>query len=93
MLSSRDEEKYDFWDPAPLPEIPGRSTLYSLPAIGLGTSQVECLTSYMSRPANAHNLSVSSMFTCAPMSREISVFQELITHDVAVTGCPTGRLG
>lgn len=46
-------ELYDEWK-IELPLISPRSILYCLEPIGIGTSQVECLTSYISRLAEAH---------------------------------------
>ena len=39
------------------PELPSRSRLYYLEPIGVGTAQVESLTSYLSRLARAHSVS------------------------------------
>jgi hypothetical protein len=44
---------YEGWDLTTLP-APTRTTLYSLPPIGVGTDHVESLTSYLSRLAAAH---------------------------------------
>ncbi|WP_170287567.1 TniQ family protein [Aquibacillus halophilus] len=41
--------------------LSSRSVLYNLEPIGSGTPYVESLTSYISRLANAHNVSVSSL--------------------------------
>jgi len=72
---------YGFWEPEPLPAIPARSRLYSLAPIGRGTSQIISLTSHMSRLADAHNLSVGSMFNWDPMSVAASRFpQRLIRY-------------
>lgn len=44
------------------PTLPVPSTLYSLDPIGLGTPSVECLTSYISRLANAHFVLVRQLY-------------------------------
>jgi len=46
-------EGYDEWDLSPV-HVPVRSTLFSLEPIGVGTPQVESLTSYIARLADAH---------------------------------------
>lgn len=46
-------DRYEEWDLSPL-DVPARSTLYPLEPIGVGTSWVECLTSYIARLADAH---------------------------------------
>ncbi len=48
-------EQYPEWDLEP-PVLPPRSLLYALKPIGVGTLQVECLTSYTIRLAAAHRL-------------------------------------
>lgn len=45
-----------------LPEIPPRSRLHSLEPMGLGTSQVESLTSYLIRLAESHCVTVTSLY-------------------------------
>ncbi len=47
---------YESWDLESI-DIPPRSQLYNLKAIGMGTGLVESLTSYTTRLAAAHNLS------------------------------------
>jgi hypothetical protein len=47
---------YELWD-LELPAIPERSTLFHLKPIGVGTPDVESLTSYVKRLAIAHNVS------------------------------------
>jgi hypothetical protein len=44
---------YSQWD-LKLPEIPARSRLYHLKPLGVGTPNVESLTSYLQRLANEH---------------------------------------
>lgn len=46
-----------------LQTIPERSYLYNLKPIGIGTPYVECLTSYMTRLANAHHTSSHELVT------------------------------
>jgi hypothetical protein len=48
-------EQYPEWELEP-PMLPPRSQLYALEPIGIGTSQVECLTSYIIRLAATHRL-------------------------------------
>ena len=85
MQLSHHEVECSFWEPEPLPSIPERSKLCSLPPIGLGTTQVECLTSYMSRLADAHNLSVGSMFNWDLMSTAAAQFpQRLVLYSGGV---------
>lgn len=45
------------------PPIPVRSRLYSLPPIGVGTAEVESLTSYTTRLALAHGVSAGVLMT------------------------------
>jgi len=44
---------YEEWDLSPV-QVPGRSILYALEPIGVGTAFVESLTSYIARLADAH---------------------------------------
>lgn len=48
-------EQYPEWELEP-PPLPPRSPLYGLEPIGIGTPQVECVTSYITRLAAAHRL-------------------------------------
>lgn len=43
------------------PPIPARSRLYALPLCGVGTAQVESITSYTARLAQAHGLTVRQL--------------------------------
>jgi len=52
---------YSVWDPEVHQTIPERSRLYSLSPIGTGTPQVESLTGYIARLAEAHVLSVGDL--------------------------------
>jgi len=45
------------------PSIPLRSSLYHLEPVGVGTSYVESLTSFLMRLAQAHSLEVNTLFT------------------------------
>ena len=51
---------YDLWNLA-LPTLPPRSRLYSLAPMGIGSSQVESLTSYVMRLAEAHAVSPGTL--------------------------------
>ncbi len=44
-----------------MPPVPARSRLYALPLCGLGTAQVESMTSYTARLAQAHGLTVRQL--------------------------------
>jgi len=46
---------YEQWDLTP-PVVPPRSRFFNLSPAGFGTSMVECLTSYISRLAQAHSV-------------------------------------
>ena len=51
---------YEAWDmTAPL--VPPRSRLFHIDPVGLGTPLVECLTSYISRVAQAHSISPGAL--------------------------------
>ena len=52
--------RFDSWSLSPLP-IPPRSQLYGLEPIGIGTSWVESLTSYVGRLAAAHSVKVGDL--------------------------------
>lgn len=52
-MTSAANAPYEEWK-LELPSFPPRSELYSLKPIGVGTPLVECLTSYISRLAEAH---------------------------------------
>ncbi len=53
--------EYEAWG-LTQPTVPPRSRLYSLEPLGLGTSSVESLTSYITRLAVAHCVSVGSLY-------------------------------
>ena len=55
------ETSYSIWEPEVPQIIPERSRLYSLNPIGIGTPQVESLTGYIARLAEAHVLSVGDL--------------------------------
>ncbi len=76
MLELSSELEDSFWEPESLPPIPERSRLYSLQPVGVGTAQVECLTSYMSRLADAHNLSVGAMFYWGAAATTAAIFEQ-----------------
>ena len=59
-------ESFEAWDCTP-PVLPARSRLYTLPPIGIGTSLVESLSSYVVRLADAHAVSVGDL-----VGRELS---------------------
>jgi hypothetical protein len=54
------EAEYGLWE-AQVIEAPARSRLYSLTPVGIGTPQVESLSGYIARLAEAHVLSVGDM--------------------------------
>ena len=58
---------YDLWD-LEMPYIPERSLLYCLKPQGIGTPQVESLSGYISRLAEAHDLSVGDLVGREPLS-------------------------
>ncbi len=53
-------ESYQVWD-VTTPSIPPRSRLYRLEPIGVGTSSVECLASYIARLAEAHCVTLKAL--------------------------------
>jgi hypothetical protein len=58
---------YDRWD-LEMPDIPKRSLLYCLKPVGIGTPQVESLSGYVARLAEAHDLSVGNLVGRKPFS-------------------------
>lgn len=50
-------DQYEHWDLRP-PELAPRSVLSQLRPIGIGSPETECLTSYLSRLANTHQLTI-----------------------------------
>ncbi|MGA9462981.1 MAG: TniQ family protein [Terracidiphilus sp.] len=70
------DARVQFWTPEPVPAIPVRNRLYSPEPIGIGTAQVESLTSFMCRLAKSHCLSAGSMF----LRMGGSSARSLITH-------------
>jgi len=58
---------YGHWD-LELPSIPERSLLYCLKPVGIGTPQVESLSGYVARLAEAHDLSVGNLVGRKPFS-------------------------
>jgi AraC-like DNA-binding protein len=76
---------YPFWDLAP-PVIPARSRLYALEPIGVGSAEVESLSSYLLRLAAEHCLPVSALFEemIAPLVWEPRpAFPGFIVHNAA----------
>jgi hypothetical protein len=68
-----------------LPRIPPRSRLYHLQPLGLGTSLTESLTSYLTRLAAAHCVSVRKLFVHEMMpllhrSYSLSSIAEMMSH-------------
>ena len=59
---------YDVWE-AQAVEVPARSRFYSLTPVGVGTPQVESLSGYVARLAEAHVLSVGDLVGRHSMSR------------------------
>ncbi|HMR65731.1 MAG TPA: TniQ family protein, partial [Anaerolineae bacterium] len=55
-MTTKQTTPYQLWDLSPV-ELPPRSRLYHLEPIGIGTAQVESLTSYLNRLARAHSVS------------------------------------
>ena len=62
---------YDDWD-LEMPEIPERSRLYCLKPVGIGTCQVESLSGYVARLAEAHDLSIGNLVGREPFSNSRS---------------------
>jgi hypothetical protein len=62
------EELYETWHLDDWPDIPERSRFYPLRPIGIGTSEVESLTGYVARLAEAHVLSVGDMVGREPVN-------------------------
>jgi len=62
------EEIYGTWRLDDWPEIPERSCFYPLRPIGIGTSEVESLTGYVARLAEAHVLCVGDMVGRDPVN-------------------------
>ncbi|MGB9079421.1 MAG: TniQ family protein [Terracidiphilus sp.] len=62
------EELYETWHLDGWPDIPERSRFYPLLPIGIGTPDVESLTGYVARLAEAHVLSVGDMVGRDPVS-------------------------
>jgi hypothetical protein len=60
-----DDIHYECWNLKPV-DIPARSFLYSIPPIGIGTPQVESLSGYIARLAEAHAISVGDLFGRKP---------------------------
>src|ERR1017187_966269 len=58
---------YGVWE-AKVVELPERSRFYSLSPVGIGTPQVESLSGYIARIAEAHVLSVGDMVVRRSMS-------------------------
>ena len=56
----RVQRRFDSWSLSPVP-VPPRSPLYGLEPIGVGTSWVESLTSYVGRLAAAHSVKVGDL--------------------------------
>jgi len=59
-MRNDDLATYETWDMT-APVIPPRSRLFHINPVGLGTPLVECLTSYISRVAQAHSISPGAL--------------------------------
>ena len=74
------------------PPIPVRSRLYSLPPIGVGTPEVECLTSYTTRLARAHGVSAGVLMTreigrlMQPKEQKPGEYWKLSAHPHSING-------
>ncbi len=64
-------------------DIPERSTLYNIEPIGIGTSMVESLTSYITRLSHAHNLTVKNMlqFVIFPLLKKNKYIYQSINNN------------
>lgn len=64
-------------------EIPERCTLYNIEPIGIGTSMVESLTSYITRLSHAHNLTVKNMlqFVIFPLIKKNKYIYQSINNN------------
>lgn len=88
---------YPAWDLA-CPPIPPRSVLYRVPPIGLGTPDVESLTGYLARLAEAHGVSTRTLMVQAvlplggrthltrPIDNSLSAFWARVAHCFNGTG-------
>jgi len=76
-MSSTSNASYEEWK-GELPSMPPRSTLYPLKPIGVGTSLVESLTSYITRLAEAHCLFPGILMgkVIAPLVQHNPVYKE-----------------
>ncbi len=76
-MSSAPNTVYEEWK-LELPSMPPRSTLYSLEPVGIGTHLVECLTSYITRLAEAHCVFPGILMHnfIGPFLQQSSVYQE-----------------
>ncbi len=74
---------YESWD-FDSNELPLRSPLYSLLPIGIGTPAVESFTSYLTRLAAAHGVSVTTLirYKIAPLFIESSQATDLLSADI-----------
>ncbi len=55
-----DDEVYEGWEPSP-PHVTGRSYLYSLAPIGVGSTAIESLTGYIARLSLAHAVETGAL--------------------------------
>lgn len=71
-----------------LSEFPPRSRLHNLEPIGIGTANVESLTSYISRLAEAHSVSPGCLVTreCYPLLNRTYLKHQQITVEHAANG-------
>jgi AraC-like DNA-binding protein len=78
---------YPAWETT-LSEFPPRSRLYNLEPIGIGTANVESLTSYISRLAEAHSVSPACLVTreCYPLLNRTYLNHQHTTIDHAANG-------
>lgn len=72
-MVENDLTTYDFWDLTQREIVP-RSLLYSLEPMRVGTTQVESLTSYVSRLADAHQVTTGTLVVekLAPLINQLS---------------------
>lgn len=80
-------EYYQVWDTQP-PPLPARSRLFRMEPVGIGTSQVECLTSYLARIAAEHCVSPRKLL-CAEI---LSPIGKATHHYLTATHFPANQL-
>ena len=82
-----DRVVYPAWDPPANRSLPARSYFYYLQPVGVGSAQVESLTSYLTRLAEAHNVTPNVLLNRELLWKVREVFRRHAYRDMGKPEC------